>query len=215
MKTSRRSAGDARNYIRPRPQPLRPDLSSRAAGGRRTARQSRRALASKASSPSRPSSARRCSKSIDPWLRALSDDELGAPPRPARGPRHDARRQLRPDDGSVRERVALGPRARRQDHPLRPDHGAVRRPPRARREMAGAGRASSGRPRRPWAARLRRRQNAGDREPSGFRQRRAGRPSARARGASESASIPATPFRSPRRRSTSPAASRRMCATST
>ena len=83
----------------------------------------------------------------EPWLRALSDDELGALRDRLAGPRHDARRQLRPDDGSVRERVALGPRARRQDHTVRPDHCAVRRPPRARGQMAGAGCACSRRAR--------------------------------------------------------------------
>ena len=81
-------------------------------------------------------------------------------------------------------------------------------------EMAGAGRRGSRRARRPRAARVRRRPNAGDREPSGFRQRRAGRLLRGDAAASASASTPATRSRSPRRRSTSPAASRRMCGTS-
>ena len=50
---------------------------------------------------------------FDPWLRALGDDELAALRDRLAGLGHDADRQLGPDDGSVRERVAIGARARR------------------------------------------------------------------------------------------------------
>jgi len=74
---------------------------------------------------------------FDPWLRALSDDELAA----LRDRLAELRMvpivsQFRPDDGSVRQRVAIGAGARRFDHSLRSDHGAVRRPPSARGALA-------------------------------------------------------------------------------
>ena len=77
---------------------------------------------------------------FDPWLERMSDAELGAlrDRLAALGmtPVVSSGLMMGPFD----ERFALGASARRDDHPLRPDHRALRRPPRARRH---AGRSSS------------------------------------------------------------------------
>ena len=111
----------------------------------------------------------------DPWLRAMSDDELRALRDRLAGLGMTPIVSSGLDDGSVRERAAFGPPSRRQGHPPWPDDGFVRRSSRAWRQVERARRRGSRRARRPRSARGRRRQNSGDRESPGLRQRRARR----------------------------------------
>ena len=149
----------------------------------------------------------------DPWLRAMSDDELRALRDRLASLGMTPDRQLRADDGSVRERAAFGPHSRRQGHPSWADDGFVRRSSRAWRQVEGACRSRFA-PRLPievrarptkaefWRSRITR-TSAATNLPSFAR-----RPAA-----SAFVSTPATPSRSQRRRSISSAASRRMCGT--
>ena len=199
--------------VRVRPEPVWPRLSSWVAGGRGAARESKER---------RPRWLhRRCNRARREGARDLRSLASGPErrraqraPRPAEIARHHAHRQFGTDDGSVRQRSALGSRPWRDHDTLRADDGSLRRSPRARRQVARARGRGALRARRTRAARVRRRPSLGGREPSGFCQRRARgvlRDDAR-RG--NSASTPATPSRSPRRRSISPAGSRRTCGTS-
>ena len=74
----------------------------------------------------------------DPWLRAMSDDELRALRDRLAGLGMTPIVSSGLDDGSVRERAAFGPPSRRQGHPPWPDDGFVRRSSRAWRQVERA-----------------------------------------------------------------------------